>query len=436
MRRIVLLVLHTVAPKMQVYLTLTLIHSYASEKPLTMVRGFSLIAKPLWPVIQFVYMKLTLQTQLLPDREQIHRLKETLTAFNSACSWLAKKAFELQCPNKIELQKLFYQEIRLRFNLSAQMTVRAIAQTVEAYKRDKSICPKFRKFAAMPYDQRIMSFKGLDRVSLLTLHGRIVVPFLMGKYQAERFTNAKGQADLVYRERDNKWFLLITVDVPDGTKITVTDFIGIDIGIVNLITTSDGVAQSGESVKLIQEKYAVLRKSLQQKASKQSQSGKRPRGVRRFQKRISKRVANFKRHVNHCISKKIVALAIDTRKGIALEDLKGIRDRCEKRFRKEQRSIFSSWSFYQLRLFITYKASLAGIPVFFVNPQNTSRECSSCGHTEKANRISQSEFLCKQCNLHISADINAAINIRGRASVSNAQRSESVALSNASLLQV
>ena len=44
-----------------------------------------------------------------------------------------------------------------------------------------------------------IGFKGPDRVSILTLAGRVVVPFIMGKYQAERFGFAKGQCDLVSR---------------------------------------------------------------------------------------------------------------------------------------------------------------------------------------------------------------------------------------------
>ena len=98
------------------------------------------------------------------------------------------------------------------------MAVRCIAQVCEAYKRDKSIRPHFRKHAAMPFDRRMMWFKGVDRVSLLTLDGRVVVAFVMGKYQAERFTNAKGQADLVLR-RDGRWFLLVTVDVPEAAPV-------------------------------------------------------------------------------------------------------------------------------------------------------------------------------------------------------------------------
>ena len=70
-----------------------------------------------------------------------------------------------------------------------------------------------------------ISFKGPDRVSISTLTGRVIVPYLLGAYQAQRFGFAHGQTDLVLRS-DGKWFLLVTVDVPDGTPIPVTDFIG------------------------------------------------------------------------------------------------------------------------------------------------------------------------------------------------------------------
>ena len=180
-------------------------------------------------------MKLTLQTRLLPDPDHAVRLKATVERFNEAADWLAGEAFAIKVSNKIELQRTHYAIVRERFGLSAQMTVRCIAQVCEAYKRDKSKRPRFRKHAAMPFDRRMMSFKGVDRVSLLTLDGRVVVPLLMGKYQADRFTNAKGQADLVLRA-DGRWFLLVTVDLPEGTPIPATDFLGVDLGLASIAT--------------------------------------------------------------------------------------------------------------------------------------------------------------------------------------------------------
>ena len=167
-----------------------------------------------------------------------------MEAFNAAADWLAGEAFQLQTANKVKLQQLYYQNLRDKFGLSSQMAVRCIAQVCEAFSRDRSKRPHFRKYASIPYDQRLMSFKGVDRVSLLTLEGRIIVPFIMGKYQSERFNGKHGQCDLV-RRKDGKWFLLVTVDLPDGAPTPATDFMGVDLGVENIAVDSDGERFSG-----------------------------------------------------------------------------------------------------------------------------------------------------------------------------------------------
>ena len=81
-------------------------------------------------------------------------------------------------------------------------------------------------------------------------------------------------------------------------------------------------------------------------------------------------------NVNHVISKRIVAKAKDTGFGIALEELKGIRERVT--VRKASRRQQASWAFADLRAKITYKAQLAGVPMVLIDPRNTSRECAAC----------------------------------------------------------
>ena len=49
-----------------------------------------------------------------------------------------------------------------------------------------------------------------------------------------------------------------------------------------------------------------------------------------------------------------------------------------------------------------------------VNPMNTSRECSACGHTCKENRLSQAIFKCVACGFECNADENAGKIIKGR----------------------
>jgi transposase len=50
-----------------------------------------------------------------------------------------------------------------------------------------------------------------------------------------------------------------------------------------------------------------------------------------------------------------------------------------------------------------------------VDPRNTNRQFSECGHIAKANRKNQAEFYCKKCGYSENADYNAAKNIAARA---------------------
>jgi len=368
-------------------------------------------------------VKLTLQTRLLPDKEQSKKLSATMAAFNAAADWLAGEAFRLKSANKVKLQQLYYRQLREDFGLSAQMAIRCIAQVCEAYGRDKSKRPRFKKYASVPYDQRLMSFKGVDRVSLLTLEGRVIVPVVMGKYQSERFHLKHGQCDLV-RRKDGKWFLLVTVDLPDNAPTPNTDFLGVDFGVVNLATMSTGETFSGAEVEKTRRHYHGRRQILQVAAAKRKQRGYRPKNIRRKLKSSGQKERRFRRDTNHVISKRLVEKAKDTQSGIAVEELKGIRDRA--RFRKTQRARMSGWSFAQLRAFVEYKARIAGVAVVAVDPRNTSRTCSRCGHCEKANRLSQSRFCCRSCGFEAHADINAALNIRARAVVNRPMVSENV----------
>ncbi|HEV2667184.1 MAG TPA: transposase [Blastocatellia bacterium] len=182
-----------------------------------------------------------------------------------------------------------------------------------------------------------------------------------------------------------------------------------------MATDSDGDRFSGASVERVRQKNHKQRQALQQEAAKRKAKGYRPKSIRRKLNSLSGREARFRRDTNHVISKQLIEKATDTNRGIAVEELKGIRERT--RFRKNQRAKMSGWSFYQLRAFIEYKAAIAGIPVVAVDPQYTSQMCSQCGHIEKANRKSQSEFQCRRCGFETHADHNGALNIRARALV-------------------
>lgn len=348
-------------------------------------------------------MKLVIIIKLAPSEEQHRALLQTLERFNEAANWVAGMAFENHTASKYRLQSLIYHEVRERFGLSAQMTVRCISKVCEAYKRDKSKRPTFREHGSMVYDERLMSFKGLDRVSLLTLGGRELIPVRLGDYQRARMDRRKGQADLLYR--NGTFYLALTVDAPEPEPDDPTGTLGVDLGIANLATDSDGETHSGESVERSRKRYERIRGRLQAAGTK---------SAKRHLKKLSGREARFRKDTNHCISKTLVGKAKETNRAVALEDLRHLRKRVT--VRKSQRSRHETWSYSQLRSFIEYKALLSGVLVYLVDPRNTSRTCSACGYCEKANRKSRDDFRCKSCGHEAAADHNAAINI-SRASV-------------------
>jgi IS605 OrfB family transposase len=349
-------------------------------------------------------VKLVATIKLQPDVAQSAALLATMERFNEACDWLGEQAFLARSADKLALQRTHYALLRERFGLSAQMAVRCISKVCDGYKRDKSKQPRFQPHGAVPYDQRILSFKAADRVSILTLAGRALLPYVSGDYHRARLDGAKGQSDLVLRR--GKWFLYVTVDVPDTTPIEPKAWLGIDIGIRNLATDSDGEYHSGAVVEKVRLRTQKLRSALQAKGT---------RSAKRHLKKIAGKEARFRADVNHCISRRIVAKAQGTARGISLEELSGIRERTT--VRREQRAMFGGWAFFQLRAFVSYKAALAGVPVRVVDPRNTSRTCPACGHCAKANRKSQAAFVCKLCGFSANADVVGATNIARKADV-------------------
>ncbi len=318
---------------------------------------------------------------------------------------MASVAFAEKTAHKFTLQKLVYGELRTTYKLAAQLAIRCISKASEAYKRDKSIQPTFRPEGAIVYDERVMSFKGLTTVSLLTLSGRVLVPFLIGSYQESRMGSIKGQADLLYR--NGTFYLAVTLDVPTPAPTSIDETLGIDLGIVHLATDSEGETFSGQAVEKTRQRHHALRQRLQKRGTK---------SAKRHLKKLSGKEARFRKNTNHVISKRIVQKAKARKQAIAIEELRHIRSRTERTVRHSQRARHSSCAFGQLRQFLSYKAALAGVPLHTVDPRNTSRTCSECGHCAKENRKSQASFVCQACGHADNADRNAAINI-SRASV-------------------
>jgi putative transposase len=369
-------------------------------------------------------VKLVVPVKLLPTPEQASALEATLRACNAAACEAAVVARESGIYRNYDLRKHVYREIKDGHGLGAQAAQHVIKKVCDAYTtlkaniragnlgrpgskrrlRAETDPVDFRWDAAQPYDARMLSWQHDARtVSIWTTTGRCKNVAFTGS--ADQLTAVAtlpvGECDLIVR--DGRWFLYATVEVTEPDLYDPHGFLGVDLGIANIAYDSDGNRYAGGRLNGYRRRQLRLRSRLQAKGTT---------SARRLLARRHKKEARHAANVNHISAKTIVTEAVRTGRGIAVEDLTGIRERV--RLRKPQRVTLSSWSFHQLGAFLAYKARRAGVPLVEVDPRYTSQTCHRCGHRDKRNRPDQETFHCRSCGVVAHADHNAALNIASR----------------------
>lgn len=355
----------------------------------------------------------TICCKLALDAEATTAIRQTAAAFNAAATYCAQVAWRERVTNKNKLHHLVYGPTRVNYGLGAQLACCARDKAAEAVRAARAnghdTCPTFAPDSSIRLDVHTYRLLSLDRVSIYTMYGRVIGQLVLGEYQRRHLYDTSwkiGGAELV--QRDGQFYLHITQTKADPKPDEPTGFLSIDLGIVNLAVDSEGATYSGEAVKRVRNRRFKHRQGLQQANS---------RRARYRLRQNARREARFQRDVNHCISKALVRKAKTERKALVLEDLTHIRKRTDNCSRRSQRRLRASWAFRQLRTFIAYKAQREGVQVGYIDPRDTSRTCSVCGHCEKANRVDQAHFHCRNllCGYTAAADTNAAVNIANRA---------------------
>jgi predicted transposase len=230
----------------------------------------------------FMSVSLSIRTiccKLAVDAAADAALRQTQTAFNAAASYCATVAWEQGVTNKNKLHYLVYGESRITYGLGAQLACCARDKAAEAVRavraakgrhdpqtdrRVPKTCPTFAADSSIRYDTRTYRLLSLDRVSLNTLTGRVIGQLVLGEYQRRYLYDTTWKisgAELM--RRDDLWYLCITQskvapdpDEPEG-------YLGVDLGLVNLATDSDGETYSGAQIQSVRERRFKYRRRLQ-----------------------------------------------------------------------------------------------------------------------------------------------------------------------------
>ena len=385
---------------------------------------------------------ITAKLKLHTTPEQFQALRATQLAYRDALNYVSRYAFEHgKMSNRVALQDGTYDEVRARFHLPSQMACSVPRQVGATYKalwtkvkqnvahrqagrtkkRYKGLDkpPKYVSPTLTYQHRKDYSFKREQRVSILTLDGRVIVSYTgYASHVALIQKGAEiGAAKLWYDKPKKQFYLLISleIEVADPTPETHTSVAGVDVGVRYLAVTSttkgDCSFHTGKGIVPKANHYARLRKRLQKKGTRSA--------TRRLMV-ISGRERRLKQDANHVVSKRIVTQHPHSL--IGLENLTDIRERTKrkkgKKATRKQRKVnaaYSKWSFAELQSMIAYKALLHSSMAIKVDAYYTSKACPMCGHTSDANRPKSGLlFVCQNCHYVLHADLVGARNITMR----------------------
>ena len=315
---------------------------------------------------------------------------------------IADAGFTKKTFNKSKLHQVTYKKIRKKypdFPSALLQTVRDVAS--EALKRTnlkKVIRP--RNFSALRYDKRTIRINLKENfVAMSSIDGRQKIKFQQNKHSAKYLDWKPIAATLSHKNGNLFLNIVVEKEAPHKVIAYEPEILGIDRGIKNILVCSNNQFFNSKHLRKVKGKYQHLRQVLQSKGTA---------SARKKLKETSGRERRFVTDTNHLLSKRIAESGF---KVFALEKLSGIRrpKKEEYKGKKFNRKI-GNWSFGQFEKFLKYKAEALGKSVVPVNPRNTSKKCSQCGHTDIKNRKG-AKFKCTKCRFELHADLNASRNI-------------------------
>lgn len=325
---------------------------------------------------------------------------ELMKQGNSVFNEYAKWAYENGTYSKNKAHKALFFDLQPKYPLIKTGLQQAIRDNaLECCKRNKlkGKIPE-KKSNSVRLNTLCYTLRG-QQLTLITANKRHKEILHIPNYYKKIYENWKPKrATLSYNKKKKQFWIHISFEnLKPKEEQKQNRILGIDRGVYNIATTSEGKLFGGKDVIKKKNDYSYLRRKLQKKGTK---------SAKKLLKKISGKEKRFVLNANHVISKQIINSEYDT---FVLEKLKSMHDK--KRHKNWNRKVHG-WSYFQLEQFLTYKANALGKHIKHVHPAYTSQTCSNCGRVDKTQR-NKNTYKCV-CGHKQHADINAAINIKNK----------------------
>ena len=224
-------------------------------------------------------------------------------------------------------------------------------------------------------------------------------------YRDKDKINGKILNATISKETTNKYYVSVLVEEDILIeKVTPTTIVGIDLGIKDLVITSDGIKYSNPKVLM---KFEKRLKRLQRKLSRQVKGSKNYLKTKEKIARIHAKIKNYRKHYLNNIANEIV----DEHDIIVTENLL-VKDM----FKDKRKAFNKSLSDACVSTFLSlmeWKCKIKGKIYYKINTYYPSSQiCSHCGYkNSKLKDLSIREYDCPECGSHNDRDINASLNI-------------------------
>lgn len=353
----------------------------------------------------------TIRVALRPSPEQVAILSDTLTEFTSAFNQAVEIGWRGGIKNATKLHYASYYAVKRahpalvsdHINQARIKGAEALRSAFLLKAKGRTVSCPISRACPPRLNQHTIKIDWAKRTTRMsTSGGRQAIPFEVPTYAEKYATGDVDTADLVCR--NGRWFLHITVTLPNPQAEPTGEALGVDLGLVHPAVTSGNRFLGKRHWREVEKRCFRLKRRLQAKGTK---------SAKRHLRHMRGKQRRFRRDCDHVLSKRI-AQSVKPGSVIAIENLVDIRKRAKTRRNTEQSRRLHGWSFSQLRRFIEYKAEEWGCTVAGVDPRHTSQTCSRCGHQARNNRRSQGLFKCRECGFTLNADLNAARNIAAK----------------------
>jgi putative transposase len=245
----------------------------------------------------------------------------------------------------------------------------------------------------------------------------------IGKVKVDLHREVAGRVKMIQiKRRGRRWSLVLSCDdVPANPLPATGRQVGIDLGIVGFATTSDGGhVDNPRWARAAADRLAAAQRRLQRAC----RGGKNRAAKRETVAARHRKIANQRKDFHHKQARELVA-RYDL---IVVEDLKiaNMLRRAKPVSDPDNPGMFlpngaraktglnrsiSDAGWGQFVSILRAKAEDAGRAWIEIDPRHTSDGCERCGHTARANRVTQAEFACQRCGHTAQADEHAARNI-------------------------